>query len=157
MMDIRILANWARRAALLSGLSCVAAAMAEAQTLSVSGSPTPMVINTAIAGQLPTDASDLATTFSVRAQNRNNPAKITARLNAPMPAGMTLTIQMQLPTGATGGGPIALDATEREIIGNITTTNNAARTITYTLSATPAAGVVPIQSRTVTFTVSAWP
>lgn len=157
MMAIRLLANWARQAALWGGLSCFAVSVARAQSLSVSGSPGAMVINTAIAGQPPTGASDVATTYNVRAQNRNTPAKITARLNAPMPAGMTLTIQMQLPTGATGGGPITLDATDREILGNITTTNNAARTITYTLSATPEAGVVPIQSRTVTFTLSAWP
>jgi hypothetical protein len=132
-------------------------AVARAQTFSVSGSPGSLVINTSIAGQPPTSDNDATSTYTVKAQNRNKPLKIMARLNAAMPPGVTLTIELQAPTGGVSAGPVTLDATDRELVGSIDNTNAQTRSITYTLSATPAAGVVTPQSRTVTFTLTAWP
>jgi hypothetical protein len=148
--------SWARQAVITGGLLCFAS-MAGAQTLSVSGSPASLVINTAIAGQPPTSDSDAATTYTVKAQNRQVPVKITGRLNAAMPPGVTLTINMAPPGGAVSNGTVTLDATTRDLVGDITNTNAQTRSITYTLSATAAAGVVPPQSRTVTLTITAWP
>jgi hypothetical protein len=149
--------SWARRAAIIGGLLCFCAIPSLAQTLTVSGSPANLVINTAIAGQPPTSDNDVTTTYTVKAQNKNTPIKITARLNAIMPPGVTLTVNMVAPTGATSDGTVTLDATARELVGNITNTNAQTKGITYTLSATAAAGVVAPQSRTVTLTVAAWP
>jgi hypothetical protein len=141
----------------VGGLSCFLAVTAAAQTLTVSGSPPSMVINTAVAGFAPTDDQDVTTTYSVRAANRNSPLKITGRLNAPMPAGMTLTVNLAPTQGSVGYGTVTLDATARDLVGDIAHTNNRTAAITYVLSATPAAGVVPPQSRTVTLTLTAWP
>ena len=116
-----------------------------------------MVINTAIAGQPPTSDNDATTTYTIKAQNKNNPIKVTGRLNAAMPPGVTLTVNFQAPGGATSNGTVTLDATTRDLVGNINNTNAQTRSITYTLSATAAAGVVTPQSRTVTLTVAAWP
>ena len=149
--------SWARQAAMVGGLLCFCALGLGAQTLSVSGSPGAMVINTAIAGQPPTNDTDAGTTYTVRAQNKNKPLKITARLNSAMPPGVSLTINLLAPTGGISNGAVTLDATDRELVGSIDNTNAQTRSITYTLSATPAAGVVTPQSRTVTFTLTAWP
>jgi hypothetical protein len=149
--------SWARQAAFMGGLLCFVVLPAGAQSFSVSGSPVPLVINTAIAGLPPTDDQDATTTYTVKAQNRNKPIMITARLNAAMPPGMTLTLTMDAPNGATSNGPVTLDASAREIVGEITNTNAQTRGMTYVVSATAAAGVVPPQSRTVTLTVAAWP
>lgn len=149
--------SWARQAAIIGGLSCLGAFAAKAQTLSVSGSPAALVINTAIAGQPPTTDGDNTTTYTVKAQNKNRPLKITGRLNTAMPPGVTLTINMLAPTGATSNGTVTLDATARDLVGEIDNTNAQTRGISYTLSATAAAGVVPPQSRTVTLTLTAWP
>ncbi|HET9424460.1 MAG TPA: hypothetical protein VFO55_03740 [Gemmatimonadaceae bacterium] len=116
-----------------------------------------MVINTAIAGFPPTDAQDATTTYTVKSGGRNSPVKISGRLNTLMPAGMTLTINMAPTTGATSNGTVTLDATTRDLVGNIVHTNNRTAAITYVISATPEAGVVSPQSRTVTFTLTAWP
>ena len=148
--------SWARQAVITGGLLCFAS-VAGAQTLSVSGSPGNLVINTAIAGQPPTSDNDATTTYTVKGLNKNSPLKITGRLNAAMPPGMTLTINMAPPGGAVSNGTVTLDATTRDLVGDITNSNAQTRSITYTLSATPAAGVVPPQSRTVTLTITAWP
>jgi hypothetical protein len=146
----------ARQAALMGGLLCFGATAARAQTLTVSGSPAAMVINTAVAGFTPTDDTDAATTYSVKTANKT-PIKITGRLNSPMPPGVTLTVNLAPTTGATSNGTVTLDATARDLVGNITHNNVRTAAITYVMSATPAAGVVAPQSRTVTFTIAAWP
>jgi hypothetical protein len=149
--------SWAWKAVIIGGLLCFSS-LAAAQTLSVSGSPGNLVINTAIAGQPPTSDNDATTTYTVKVANRNSPMKITGRLNAAMPPGVTLTISMAAPGGgALSNGTVTLDATARDLVGDIVNTNAQTRSITYTLSATPAAGVVPPQSRTVTLTLTAWP
>lgn len=159
-MDLKVRMGWGvwvRQAALASGLLCLGATAAFAQSLTVSGSPGTLVINTAIAGLPPTDDADATRTYTVKAQNKKKALKIMAHLSAPMPPGVTLTIMMAAPTGATSNGPVTLDATARELVGNITNTNAQTAGITYTLSATAAAGVVTLQSRTVTLTLAAWP
>jgi hypothetical protein len=141
---------------MIGGLLC-SGALAQAQTFSVAGSPGTLIINTAIAGQLPSSEMDATTTYTVKAQNKKKTVKIMARLNTAMPPGVSLTIEMEAPTGGISAGPVTLDATDRELVGSIDNTNAQTRSITYTLSATPAAGVVTPQSRTVTFTLTAWP
>jgi hypothetical protein len=74
-----------------------------------------------------------------------------------MPAGLTLTLDMTPPTGATDQGTVTLDATARALMGNIINTVTEVETLTYTFTATAAAGVVALQARTVTFTITNWP
>jgi hypothetical protein len=50
-----------------------------------------------------------------------------------------------------------LDMTSRDIVVNIAKENGSTLPITYVFSATVAAGVIPLQTRTVTLTLSAYP
>jgi hypothetical protein len=146
-----------RQAALVGGLLALGAIGARAQTLTVSGSPALMRVNTAVAGLPPTSVTSGATTYNIAAKKKTTPLKVTGRLSAAMPPGVTLTVTLTAPTGATSNGAVTLDATTRDLVGNITNTAVEIESITYTLSATAAAGVVTAQSRTVTFTLVAWP
>ena len=140
---------------LLSGWA--KAAQAQNTALSVSGSPAPFTITTAVAGSAPTPITDGVTTYFVKAKNAAGPQKISAQLDAPMPLGTTLTVQMVASPGATSMGAVSLDATARNVVINIVRDAGATYGITYVFSATVAAGVVPMQTRTVTFTESAYP
>lgn len=147
-------------AALLGGMLCFGNRVGAqaANTITVSGSPAAMTIMTAAApGSAPTSVTNTVTTYTVKAKKATLPQKITAQLNSVMPAGVTLTLSLVAPTGATSDGVVTLDATAREVVGNITNTTNQTRSITYVLSATVLAGVITTQSRTVTFTLIDWP
>ena len=150
-----------RRAALVGGLVCLLPAAARAQnpnigTIIVGTAPALLRVSLAVAGFEPNPVSGTST-MSVRAGKANRPQKVMAQLSAAMPAGMTLQLAMTAPTGATSNGAVALDATARELVGNITNLTAEIATLTYTLTATTAAGVVAAQSRTVTFTITNWP
>jgi hypothetical protein len=95
----------------------------------------------------------------VKAAKANKPQKVTARLNTNLPAGVTLTLELQPPSGGSpiSSGPVALDATVRDLMGNITNTTTSTQNMTYTLSATVAAGVISLSSTTVTFTITTYP
>jgi hypothetical protein len=157
MQSLESKGSWAPRAAIIGGLLCFGAMNASAQVLTVSGSPATMRISTAIAGQAPTSITEATTTYTTKTNNKNQPKKITARLNSVMPPGMTLTLTMAPPTNAVSYGPVTLDATTRDVVGSITNTNQFTGAVTYVISATAGAGVVAPQSRTVTLTITAWP
>ena len=136
-----------------AGLSLVGSNAAAAQTVNVSGNPGLLRISTAIAGSEPIAVSNSGTTYTVTTGNPNRPHKIMARLSAPMPVGVTLTASLAAPPGATSLGPIALDAIDRDVVLDIPRRTTATQAITYALSATVAAGVIPNSSRTVTLTL----
>lgn len=143
-----------RRIALLVGLA-VWAGEARAQIFSVSGSPSTMKVSTATAGLGLTPVTDASTKYTLFELSGGH-HEITAEINAAMPAGVTLTVQLAAPSGATSTGPVALTVAAHPVVTNIGTAFTSSA-ITYELSATPAAGVVPSQSRTVTFTIVATP
>jgi hypothetical protein len=124
-----------------------------AQTVNVSGNPGLLRVSTAIAGSEPIAVSNSSTTYTVTTGNPNRLYKVTARLSAPMPVGVTLTGSYAAPPGATSLGPIALDGIDRDVVLSIPRRTDATQAITYTLSATVAAGVIPTSSRTVTLTI----
>ena len=123
--------------------------------LKVSGSPT-MTINTAVPGSQPTAVTDASTTYTVSVKQTDGLQHITAQIGVlPMPANTTLSITMALPSaGGTGFGPVTLSLTPQIVIGNIPKVSGSSGSITYTFSATAAAGVVSGQ-RFVTFTLVA--
>jgi hypothetical protein len=143
-----------RRAALLVGLA-VWSGEARAQLLSVSGSPGTMKVSTATAGAGLTPVSDASTKYTIFESGTGH-HEITAEINTAMPAGVTLTVDLAAPSGATSVGPVALGIAAHPVVTNIST-GFSTNAITYQLSATPAAGVVPSQTRTVTFTLVATP
>lgn len=119
--------------------------------LSFSGSPS-LVISAATAGSAPTSASASAT-YAVTTNETNR--KITAQLDADMPAGVTLLVTLAAPAGATSAGAVSLGTTPVDVVTGIGTLNASGLGVSYSLTATSAAGVVPADTRTVTYTIVA--
>jgi hypothetical protein len=120
--------------------------------ISVSGDPGSLAINTAVAGSAPTSVSDASTTWAVTTNQTNS--KVTAAIDAAMPTGVTLSLGMQNPTGATST-TVSLGTVDADAVTGITKLNESGKVVTYTLAATSAAGVVSSISRTVTLTIVA--
>jgi hypothetical protein len=149
------------RRAVLTALMCavVCAARGNAQQrVSVSGSPATLAIRSApAAGLPPASVSDASTTYSIRPAFFTS-LKLTAQLNANMPSGVTLTVSMPATPNSVSNGPVQLSTTPRDVITGIDWFfGTSTHAITYSLSATTDAGVVPLQSRTVTLTLVAAP
>lgn len=163
-----MIAKFARRGAAVLGMIVGVAGTASAQTatqtvtfqvdaisrLAFTGSPS-LIVNTAVAGQNPTQATASATYAVTTNQSAQ---KITAQLNSAMPTGLTLGVTLQTPGGsATSVAGVQLDATAKDVINNLGQIAASALTVSYTLDATPAAGVVASSSRVVTYTITTGP
>jgi len=138
-----------RRAVAVAGLLAVGGE-ARAQ-ISVSGTPAQMTVSTAIAGSAPVAVTNSTTTYSVTSNPSTGHFAITASVNTPMPAGVTLRVALAASKGASLGA-VDLVTTAQNVVTGITGRMFGQR-ITYTLSATAAAGVVAVQTRRVTFTL----
>ncbi|HEY5060338.1 MAG TPA: hypothetical protein VII52_02330 [Gemmatimonadaceae bacterium] len=114
-----------------------------------------MNITTAIAGAAPTAATNAVTTYTTK--TLLGAKKITAQLNSNMPAGMTLQVQFAAVPGSTSAGVVTLSTIAQAVVNNITNITNKTAGITYTVNATPAAGVVASTTRRVTLTLAAFP
>lgn len=123
--------------------------------LTVSGSPAQLKVSTAVAGSAPLAVTNSTTTYSVTSNPSTGHFAITARINSAMPAGVTLTVALAANRG-TSLGAVALSTTAQNVVTTITR-KMSLQAITYTLSATAAAGVVPLQSRVVTLTIISTP
>ena len=133
-----------------------------AQTITVSGNPGLQRVSAAIAGSEPTaPAPDASRTFTVTTPSvaGNQKYQILMSMNANMPANVTLTATLGVPPGSQGvsTGAITLDVTPRALLTSLKKNITGTASITYQLTATVAAGVVPLTSRTVTFTVTTFP
>lgn len=115
-----------------------------------------MSISTAIAGSQPASVSNSATTYTTANVQGGQPQKITAQLNVNMPVGVTLTASLAVGALATSVGTVVLDVTARNVVIAIDA-DQIAQTITYQLTALASAGVIPSQTRTVTFTIAPYP
>ena len=147
--------------AVLAGMTSVASAQTANQTvtfqvdainqIAFAGSPS-LVINTATAGSAPTNAT-ANVTWAVTTNQTG--AKITASIGSNMPAGLTLTANLTAPTAAgTSAGALSLSTTSVDLVTGITKLAESGLGVQYTLSATPAAGVVSSTTRTVTYTIT---
>ena len=147
--------------ALLAGFAGVASAQSANQTvtfqvdainqIAFAGAPS-LVINTATAGSAPTNAT--ANVSWAVTTNQSN-AKITASIGSNMPAGLTLTVNLTAPSAAgTSAGAQSLSTTSVDLVTGITKLAESGLGVAYTLSATPAAGVVSSTTRTVTYTIT---
>lgn len=129
---------------------------AQAQSMSVTGSPGSMAITTAIAGSAPIGVSETTSRYSTNTLLVVlNKCRISARLNSALPAGATLTIQLAAQSGATSLGEVTLSTTAQSVVTDIPALSSASNlVITYRLNATSAAGTISASSRTVTLTIS---
>ena len=118
--------------------------------IAFSGSPS-LVVNTATAGSNPTSATANATWAVTTNQST---AKITASINSAMPAGLTLSVALVAPAGGSSAGTQALGTSAVDVVTGITKLAQGGISLTYTLDATAAAGVVSSTTRTVTYTIT---
>ena len=123
--------------------------------LTVSGSPARMRVLTATAGFSLVAVTNASTTYRIFSSGNGRHA-ITAHLNSPMPAGVTLKVDLAVSGGAESSGAVTLSTMARNVVTGITKRTNDL-SITYTLSATTAAGVVAFETRSVTFTLISTP
>lgn len=111
-----------------------------------------LVVNSATAGQAPAAVS-ATSSYSVTTNEVGK--KITAKLETDMPAGLTLTLELAAPTGGASAGAKVLNGSAAEdLVTGISKLNETGLTMTYSLSATAAAGVVPPGNRVVTLTLT---
>ena len=120
--------------------------------LSTSGNPGTLTLNSATAGSGITAATDATTTYSLT----TNAAtwKITAILDANMPADLQLTVAMEAPGASATSSATILSATGADVVtGGTGSLNASGKTITYTLSAPTGIAAQQTDSRVVTFTL----
>lgn len=127
----------------------------EINEISVSGDPGALIVDRAQAGAPPTTAVDEGTSWSVTTNGSGK--KITASLDAALPPGLTLSVSLAAPDGATTAGHVSLSPSAQDLVTQLSGVQADGLLVTYTLAATVAAGVVARDSRVVTFTITAEP
>jgi hypothetical protein len=135
----------------ITGMAIVPSARAQT-TISVSANPGALTVSTAMAGSAPLPVSDASTTYSVQSETAGQ--KITAVLDAPLPAGMTLEVELAAPSGAVSAGRISLSTVQRTLVHDLPAGQFSGLSINYYLTAATSAGVVSSDVRTVTFTIT---
>lgn len=123
--------------------------------MTVSGNPGTMVVGTAVAGSAPEPAAEGSTTYGLADVAATS--RITARVDAPLPTGVVLKVRLAAPAGAVSSGEVALSTVEQDVVRHIGVGSYSGLAITYELSATSAAGVVPLTGPAVTFALKSDP
>lgn len=124
---------------------------AQTNSLTVS-SPGALSISTATTGSQPTSRSDQTARYSVTAASGR--MKITGYADTPLPPGVTLQISLVAPSGAVSLGSVTLTGTAQDLVRYIPAGTYTNLTITFSLSATVAAGVVPYNTSQVVLTLA---
>ncbi|PKL42450.1 MAG: hypothetical protein CVV41_14675 [Candidatus Riflebacteria bacterium HGW-Riflebacteria-1] len=121
--------------------------------ISVTGAPTLTIIAPA-AGSLLADAEDSTTTYAITTNGSG--LKITGSLADAMPTGVDLRIHLIAPSvGASAGVVTFTAATAVTLVTGITQVAESGLGITYTMSASLAAGAIPSATKVVTLTIVA--
>ena len=126
-----------------------------ADTVSVSGDPGMLIVNSAMAGSNPNPVNDASSTYGFNI-NSSGQHKISGAINSAMPPNTSLTVTLEAPPGAGSysAGPVTLSVTPQVLVGGlISGLNQVGLGITYEFSASVAAGIVS-SSKTVTFTIT---
>lgn len=133
----------------------VAYEIREINEISFSGDPEPLVVSRAVAGGAPQVAIDDRTTWTLATNGSDK--RVTAVLDAAMPAGVSLAVRLAAPGGASSAGEVALSTTEQTLVSRLSSVSAQDLGVTYTLAATVEAGVVERNRRRITFTIVADP
>lgn len=124
----------------------------EINELSLSGDPEPLILTRSGTDSDPA-VVDTRTTWEI---TTNQPGrKVTGLLNDELPSGLTLSVSLDPPAGATSQGLVPLTTTARDLIVDFGSVHASRLGVTYSLAATPEAGVLARASRLVTFTILA--
>jgi hypothetical protein len=148
-------------AACLSGAASAAGAQRATQTvtfrvepinqIAVVGDPV-ITLRDAVAGHAPSSITVSGGTWAV---TTNQPAaKVTASLDSDLPAGLTLSVMLDAPAGATTNGFQALRVTPVELVENLSRVAVSSLPLSYRLDAASTAGVVAAGTRRVVFTIT---
>lgn len=121
--------------------------------ITVTGSPT-LVVAQASAGGAPSSVTNNSTSYSITTNETNK--KIQASLNNLMPDNVTLQVSLATPGTGSSAGTKTLTTSPQDVVTGITPVNGSGA-ISYTLTATAAAGTVASQTRIVTFTIVSGP
>lgn len=150
-----LLSTW-----LLASAASIAGAQTATQTvtfqvdainqIAFAGSPS-LVVNTATAGSDPSSAT-AGGTWAVTTNQTG--AKITASIGSNMPSGLTLSVNLSAPSVGSSTGSQNLSTTAVDLVTGITKHAQSGMSVSYSLSATAAAGVVSSTTRTVTYTIT---
>ncbi len=120
--------------------------------IEVSGSPS-LTILSAMAGGQPQDATDSSVTYAITTNGSDK--RITASIDTAMPPNVTFKAQIAAPSGSgMSSGEVTLGTAAVDVVTGISQVAESSCAITYRLSATVAAGVLPSDARTVTFTLT---
>jgi hypothetical protein len=119
--------------------------------IDISGSSVSLTINSvnSVGGGVAnaTDSSTYAIT------NNDTGKKITGALDSAMPSNVTLTLSLGAPTGAVSEGTKTLSDSATDLVTSIEGVNQTGLAMSFTLSATVAAGVQDAATRTLTLTL----
>ena len=125
--------------------------------IATSGNPSPMTISTGTAGvDALTSVSDNSTTYSIT-QNFGNTVKVTANLDAALPSGYTLQMNLGSTKGTSAGTVDISNATSGSAVNVITAIQrgaDAGQAISYTFTANASAGTLSSTAKVVTLTLT---
>lgn len=120
--------------------------------IAVSGDPPPLIATQAPAGGDPADVVDSSTFYAVTTNETDE--KVLVSLNSDMPTGTMLCIMAEAPTGAVSQGSVDLNTSNQNLVTGISQVAQSNLLVTYVFESTAAAGVLPLTTRIVTFTLS---
>jgi hypothetical protein len=119
--------------------------------LAVSGNPHALVVHSATAGSAPSTVTANGATYAVTTNESNQ--KITASLDQPLPAGITLEVRLAAPAGASTAGHVVLSTRGTDVVTGMSSTVAVGLPITYRLRAQPTVQMSAPDTRIVTFTI----
>jgi hypothetical protein len=115
----------------------------------------PLTIATATAGSQPnavTGTTNYSATVAFAGQMR-----VSASLDVNMPANTSVTVKVTAPSGGTSLGTVTLGTTAHDVVIAATPVFFTNVTLFYTFTGTVAAGVLPLTTRTATYTLLTYP
>ena len=118
--------------------------------VAITGAPS-LTITTAVAGSAPTSVTDASSSWAVTTNQTG--ATVSASIASNMPAGLTLSVNLVAPTGATSASYQTLTSTPIALVTGVTKQAQGGMGATYKLDATLAAGVIASATRVVTYTI----
>ena len=119
--------------------------------IGVTGTPAPLVVNSATAGSQPTAVTMAGSSYAVTTNETNQ--KITATINEGLPAGLTLEVSLAAPPGATSAGHVSLGTASADVVTGLSNVAASALPITYRLSSTASVRMTAQATRVVTYTI----
>src|SRR3954466_3670543 len=101
--------------------------------IAFNGAPS-LTVLTAVAGDAPTFVTSTGASWAVTTNETNQ--KITASIPLALQSGVTLSVNLANPTGATSAGYKALGTSSTDLVTGISTLNEGSLAVTYKLEAT---------------------